>query len=86
MNDTTGPAATSIPTVTRAFDAVAWKMAERLKTAPLTPDQPLDLALRGFEFWTPLIALLMLAYALEAFAGFRANAQREKERSGGGAA
>ena len=50
-----------------------------------TPGQPLKLALLGFEFWTPLIALLMLAYALEAFVGFRANARRERERSEGGA-
>jgi hypothetical protein len=47
-------------------------------------DQPLGLALRGYEFWTPFIALLMLAYALEALIGFRSNARREKERSEGG--
>lgn len=48
------------------------------------PDSALKLTLSGYEFWTPLVALLMLAYALEALAGFRANALREKERSGGG--
>ena len=47
-------------------------------------NQPLKLALSGFEFWTPLIALLMLAYALEALIGFRANARRQRERSEGG--
>ncbi len=49
VNGTVGAAATSIPTVTRAFDAVAWKMAERLKTEPMAPDQPLDLAFCVYE-------------------------------------
>ena len=49
------------------------------------PGQPLKLSLAGIEFWTLLIALLMLAYVLEALIGFRANAQRQKERSEGGA-
>jgi len=36
-------------TVTRAFDAVAWKMAERLKTEPIGPDHALDLAFCVYE-------------------------------------
>jgi len=39
----------SIPTVTRGFDAVAWKMAERFKTEPIATSQLLDLAFCVFE-------------------------------------
>lgn len=39
----------ALPTVTRAFDAVAWKMAERFKTEPIATNQLLDLAFCLFE-------------------------------------
>ena len=49
-------------------------------------DKPLDLRIRGFELWALLVLLLILAYAVEAAAGFRANARRERQRVAGGAA
>jgi single-stranded-DNA-specific exonuclease len=47
--ETTDSANPSLPAVTRAFDAVAWKMAERLKTDPIAANQLLDLAFCVFE-------------------------------------
>ena len=49
-------------------------------------DKPPALTVRGFEFWTLLIILLIIAYAAEAAFGFQANAKREKERVTGGEA
>lgn len=42
-----GPAAR--PAITRAFDAVAWKMAERFKKEPIAAGQCVDLAFCVFE-------------------------------------
>ena len=45
-----------------------------------------ELVPRGGEFWTTLVALLVLAYALEAAAGWIASVRNERRRrqAGGG--
>ena len=59
-------------------DEIQKRLGTPIRVAAL--DKPLDLSVRGFEFWTLLVVLLILAYAVEAAAGFWVNARREKER------
>jgi hypothetical protein len=46
----------------------------------LTPDRLGELVPRGGEFWTILVALLLLAYAVEAAAGWIACVRSERRR------
>lgn len=53
-------------------------LGEDVRVLPL--DGAVGLAPTGAEFWTLLVALLILAYAAEAFIGWVLTARRERER------
>ena len=53
---------------------------------PLLPpsivkDMPTNLVKTGGEFWKIFVIALILAYTIEAIAGFLATARRERERA-----